>query len=187
MKSILLLLVLLPLLLPAQDKVEAERRIKARDVPKPAREWLRDAFEGSRKVRWYKEETSGAKSFEAKFAYQSAFYSVEFDTLGVIEDIEVDREWDDLPAAHRSAIQQQLDVWDKVKLRRIQEQWTGEPDDLEDAIDEDEWEGITTRYEVEMVAEIAGENALWEVLFSIEGEVLLRRRMILRADDNLNF
>lgn len=187
MRCLLLLLLLIPLFVQAQNKVEAERRIKVRDVPKPAREWLQDAFEQTHKIRWYEEETSGAKSFEAKFFYQYAFYSVEFDTLGVIEDIEVDRAWEALPASHRLAIQSQLDLWDKVKVRRIQEQWTGEPDDLEDAIDEDKWVGITTRYEVEIVAEIEGEDALWEVLFSVEGEVLHRRKIILRADDNLNF
>lgn len=188
MKTWLLLLLLLPVTLWAQDnKIEQEKRVKPREVPKQAREWLRDAFETTRKVRWYREKTSGSKSFEAKFDYQSAFYSVEFDTLGQIEDIEVDRAWEDLPLRHRNLIQQQLDQWEKVKVRRIQEQWTGEPDDLEDAIDEAEWEDITTRYEIELLAKIEGEKALWEVLFSTEGEVLLRRKVILRADDNLNF
>lgn len=176
-----------PALSFAQDKLEQERRVKTREVPKPARDWLKDAFEGTKKVRWYKEVTSGSKSFEAKFDYQSAFYSVEFDTLGVIEDIEVDRAWEAIPEAHRTAMEQSMADWDKVKIRRVQEQWTGEPDDLEDAMDEEEWEDITTRYEVELLAEINGEKELWEVLFSTDGEVLLRRKVIVRADDNLNF
>lgn len=182
---IFLLLAVTPLW--AQDKVEREDRIKKRDVPQQALEWVDDAFEEKKSVKWYSEETSGKRSVEAKFMYRDVLYSIEFDTAGVLEDVEIDREWESLPSLHRESIMQTMKRFKKVNIKRVQEQWLGTPDNLEDAFDEGEFENITINYEIEFIATIDGDDALWEGLFTADGQLQRLQKVILRSMDNLNF
>lgn len=174
--------------LNAQEKVEVEQRVRAGQVPADAVEWLDDAYERARRVRWYYEETSGLKSYEAKFKWKDRLHSVEFDTAGVVQDIEIAIEWKELPGEVQQNILGDLDsAFHKHRIRKIQRQLTGSPDDLEDVIDEDESENITTRYEIEYYGKSESRDELWEGLFDARGKMLQQRVIILRPANNLNF
>lgn len=171
-----------------QDKVERERRIKRSEVPENAREWMRDAFEGLSKVRWYYEETSGSASYEAKLRWGSKRVSVEFDTSGVVEDIEMEIDFGDLSPEVKNTLEDWFDSnYRRYDLKRIQEQWTGDPDDLEDAVDEDEVDSVVIKYEIEYYSISDDTKALWEGLFDATGNFINKRKIILRPTDNLNF
>ena len=75
----------------------------------------------------------------------------------------------------------------KYRIRKIQQQWTGTPDDLEDATDENEIDNITIRYEIEFYGRNEEERSLWEGLFDNRGNFIEKRKVILRPTDNLNF
>ncbi len=172
----------------AQEKAEMEQRVKVDEVPERAVEWRDDAYEKARRVRWYYEETSGLKSYEAKFKWKDRRHSVEFDTTGVIQDIEVSVEWQELPEEAQQNILGYLDsTFQKYNIQKIQQQWSGSPDDLEDLIDEDESENITIRYEIEYYGKNEWHDELWEGLFDARGKMLDERMVKLRPTDNLNF
>lgn len=185
--SAIFITIFLSLHLSAQDKVEREDRVSPDQVPAPARSWMQDAFDKTGKVKWYFERTSGKESFEAKLKYRGAHYSVEFSVSGDLEDVEIERDLDELPLEHRRALRERFASLDKFSLQRLQEQRTGSPEDLQASLAGNDVDGIVTLYEIEFVADIEGEIALWEGTFTPDGELLNYRKIILRPTDNLGF
>jgi len=172
----------------AQEKAEIEKRTQADEVPVTAVEWLDDAYEKARRIRWYYEETSGIQSYEAKLKWKGQMHSVEFDTSGMIQDIEILVEWEELPENVRKNIAAFIDsAFHKHRIEKIQKQWTGAPSDLEDLIDEEEQEALNTSYEIEFYGKNDIHDELWEGLFDAEGRLLKKRIVKLIPNDNLNF
>lgn len=171
----------------AQEKIERETGIKPREVPSAAKDWLKDAFEDVRRPKWYLEYSQTGKSFEAKFNYQGHFHSVEFDSLGNVQDVEIEIKESEIPAEVWKEIQSYFDSeYKQVKVEKIQRQLTGSIDDLEDFFDEQEDEDIVTRYEIVF----QGKNELWdlwEALFDDSGKFLSILRVQIRPTDNLIF
>ena len=81
----------------AQDKIERELRVEEKVVPKEARDWFYDAFETTKRPKWYQEIFESGYSYEAKFKLKGKFYSVEFDSLGLIQDVEIEIDYNELP------------------------------------------------------------------------------------------
>lgn len=173
----------------AQDKIERELRVKEKEVPKDAREWLVDAFESTKKPKWYQEVFESGYSYEAKFKLKGKFYSVEFDSLGRIQDVEIEMDVEELPKEVRTGLEDYLSAdYKSSDIKRIQIQYSGEADDLEDFFEENSLEGILTRYEIEFIGlDEAGASELWEGLFSEEGKLMNKRKIILTPSENLIF
>lgn len=172
----------------AQEKFEREFRVKERDVPKEAVKWFRDAFEGAKKVNWYYEQSAEKNSYEAKLEYKGLKYSVEFDTTGVIEDIEITVDWNEIPLDTRTRLEAYFDAnYSKYRCLKIQKQYTGSPDDLEDLIDENEMESITVRYEIEFHGKTENDNEIWEGLFDAAGNLEELRKVKQSPTNNLLF
>jgi hypothetical protein len=172
----------------SQEKIERERRIDRSEVPRKAIRWFQDSYEQAKKVKWYFEESTEGNSYEAKLKWNSQRHSVEFDETGVIEDIEVEIAWREIPVDAGRKIQSYFyGNFKKHKIRKIQRQWIGEPEDLEDAIDEGEVEEVETRYEIEFFGKNEKGRELWEGLFDSEGDLISERIVKLRPTDNLNF
>ena len=170
----------------AQEKVEIEDRINAEEVPKEAILWFRDAYEDATRVRWYIEKNQDSKSYEAKLKWKGQKHSVEFSETGTIEDIEVLISWERLSTSTREALQEYFSShYEKYRIRKIQRQWIGESDDLEDAIEEGEFEEVETRYEIEFYGRTSSQKELWEGLFDIDGHLIQRRIIKLRPTQNL--
>lgn len=171
-----------------QEKREKEVRASRKEVPGNARKWLDDAYEGSKKVKWYHEINAGKESYEAKFRWNKQHHSVEFSKDGVIEDIEIGQQWEELPDTLRKSLQAFFEEeYDSHKILKIQRQYTGSPGDLEDLIDEDEMEGISIQYEIEYFGRLAGDSRLWEGLFDRDGSLLRKRKIVQRPADNLDY
>lgn len=184
----IILFMIVSLQVHGQGKSEVEQRINVDEVPARAVEWMKDAYEGARKIKWYYEETSGLKSYEAKLKWKDYLHSVEFDTSGNIQDIEITIDWKELPCQVQQNIMHSLDsTFNKYSIQKIQRQWTGKSDDLEDAIDENETEEIDTYYEIEYYGKNDAHDELWEGLFNANGTLLHQRIIKLKPNDNLNF
>ncbi|MCS5489118.1 hypothetical protein [Algoriphagus limi] len=173
----------------SQKKIEQEKRIKKQDVPELAVEWLEDSFEGRKKVRWYQEISDQGISFEAKFPWKGKFHSVEFDSLGNIQDVEIEIQQNELGAEIESNILSDIaSEFSEFRIQRIQRQYSAQSDDLEDFFDEGEMEGITIRFEIEFIAkEKSGRQAFWEGLFDQKGKLISIREVEIRIMDNLIF
>jgi hypothetical protein len=187
--SILLLFGLVTGPLLAQDKIERELRVKEKEVPKEAREWLEDAFETTKRPKWYQEVFESGYSFEAKFKLKGKFYSVEFDSLGRIQDVEIEIEFAELPKGVQTGLKTHVSAdYKSSDIKRLQIQYSGKPDDLEDFFDENSLAGILIRYEIEFIGlDEAGVSSLWEGLFSEDGGLISKRKIILASSENLIF
>lgn len=172
----------------AQIKREVESNIKAQNVPENARSWMKDAYEGAKKYRWIEEESNNGKSYEAKLKYQGKWHSVEFNEDGVVEDIEVTLDFDDLDSLTKATLLNALgNAFEDFKIIKIQRQWTGNPEDLEDAIDEGEMENIQTRYELEIYGKQGAKETNWEVLIETDGRITSSSEIEEVNNTNLNF
>lgn len=190
MKEITGILFLLILIhqLNGQEKREMERDVKKREVPSPAVDWMHDAYEKAGKIKWYYQEDGSDISYEAKLRWQEKRHSVEFDTLGRIIDLEIEIDWDDLPSEIRMALKSHFDAhYQKWEILKVQQQWVGDPDDLEDLIDEQEVENLTIRYEIEYRGQTEEEDELWEGLFDHNGKQVEKRKIILGNLNNLTY
>jgi hypothetical protein len=171
----------------SQQKIEKESGIKASQVPKPAKEWLEDAFENVKKPKWYFELSQQGKSYEAKFQYKGHYHSVEFDSLGNVQDVEIEVKDSEVSPEVWKVIQDYFESdYIEVKVEKIQRQLTGSPSDLEDYFDEEKNEGVVTRYEIVY----QGKKELWELwegLFDQDGMFISKLKVQIRANDNLIF
>lgn len=185
---VLLCFWLQPVFAQSNEKRERETKVSESAAPQPAKDWLRDATDGTGRLTWYEQMSDGAKNFEVKFNYQKEFYSVEFDLDGNIENIEILRKWRNLPKAAREQMEAYLDsTYSKHKLKKAQVQYTGESARLKTVFSEDISAALTVKYEVVYRGRDQNEDALWESLFDSEGIHLYKRKVILRPVDNLNY
>lgn len=171
-----------------QEKNEFEQKIKARDVPKQAKAWLKDAYESKRKTRWYLQTDDETEVYEAKLKHKSHLHSVEFDMDGEVKNIEVLIKEKEVKQSVLDAINSYFESnYDKFSISKLQIQYTGEPDDLEDVIDEDEFENINIQYEIEFYGKSDTDDEMWEGLFDEKGILIEKRVIILKATDNLDY
>lgn len=73
----------------SQSKNEKEERVPASEFPANARNYFNPISQDVNYLKYYRETDGNKKSFEVKFKYKKEHYSVEFDTLGQLEDIEI--------------------------------------------------------------------------------------------------
>lgn len=170
------------------QKYEREYRIKDEQVPAAALEFV-EALNFDRKIRWYAEEGASKRSIEAKTRLEKHRYSIEFDTAGYLEDVEVEVDWDQLPAAVLETICSQLtDDFDKFKIIKIQVQYSGDTDALR---------GLTTaqfdagkvevKYELIVKGVEAAKVNWYEYLFAGDGMQEQRLIILFRNTDNLEY
>lgn len=172
----------------AQLKYEREYRLKKERVPQPAREFL-DSCQFSSKIIWYGEESLEGHSIEAKVKEQQVKYSIEFDTLGTLQDVEVDVKWDQVPEAAQHNISTYLnEVFEKHKFIKIQLQWTGEKEAMWELIRKGKSSrDFTLKYEIVLKGKL-NKKAMWyEFLFSDKGQFERKATIIFRNTDNLEF
>lgn len=124
----LFILVILPVF--SQVKYEKESRIRSSEVPQAALEFVRPYFH-AKKVRWYFEENLNGNSIEAKVRQRGSLFSIEFDTAGVIQDVEKLIRYKDIPETARRQISIDLDKrFEKYHVQRVQRQYSGELNDV---------------------------------------------------------
>lgn len=172
----------------SQEKNEVEKRIKKSEVHKQAKEWLSDAYEGKRKTKWYFQTDGEKEVFEAKLKHKKQLHSVEFDLDGKVQNIEILIDESELDKEISKVINRFFKTnYNKFSISKIQIQYTGKGDDLEDVIDENEFENITISYEIEYYGKSDTEDELWEGLFDAEGFLIEKRIINLKATDNLDY
>jgi len=169
-------------------KTESEKRINPSEAPQLSNDFISATFDDIKRLKWYKEVTSGKKSYEAKFKFSRRKYSVEFDDEGNIEDVEIAFKLKELPPSVGEAMEEAFSKIEKFKLQKIQEQWSAKDEiSLREAIVTQNRSLATIQYEVVFRGVIDGENAIWEGTFSEKGALLKRQKVILRPTDNLDF
>jgi hypothetical protein len=172
----------------AQEKFEKESRIKATEVPKKALHFIA-TLELPVKVKWYLEEGLERQSIESKFKYQGARYSVEFDTLGNIEDVELEVKPKELPSAAMDAIAARLkEDCSAYKITKVQLQYLGEEEALKQVIRSAKvGEGVTTNVELVINCRNDQGKNLYEYLFDASGKVLSVSKIVFKNSSHLEY
>lgn len=172
----------------AQEKNEREWRVRTKEIPQAAMEWFKDAYELPKHVKWYGETNETGNYFEAKLKWKGHRHSVKFTEQGTVVDIEIEKELKALPDAVQQKIQAELDsISASHRILKLQEQWTGEPDDLEDLIDEKEKDNLDKRYELEVFFRNGDNAGYHELMFSATGKLKSMRPMNMNTADHLQY
>lgn len=176
--------------LSAQVKYEKESRVKEKDVPAKALQFI-DTLALNKKIKWFKEEGLKANSFEAKFKLDRVRYSIEFDTLGAVEDIEVEKAWKDLNDQLRTVILERL-KGDCLKHRidKVQVQYAGKPSELIAIIalnGKSQNHDVIIQYEIIVKCRQEEEVNLYEYLFSEAGQILSVSKIVFKNSSHLEY
>lgn len=174
--------------LSAQQKFEKETRIKLAQVPLSAQQFIA-AIPFSKEIKWYKEEGLTTSSYEAKTRYNQHKYSIEFDTLGQLEDVEIKIKWAAVPKPIQTAIQQHLmETFDRFKYSKVQEQLSGETAAVLDyLLGKGKKESIITQYEIVLKGKKEGQTRWFEYTFDAQGKLQQQNTIIFRNTDNLEY
>lgn len=186
--TLLILALFLSLTAASQEKIEQERRVKAEEVPAAALAWLNNAMQQYTKVKWYAEVSEKGLSYEAKFRWKKARTSVEFNTSGRIEDIEVEIEKSSLTQEVQKNIREELQAaFQKFHIRKTQRQYTGSPDALTTFFEDKRSSDLSIHYEIEYYGKRDMVKSLWEGLFDDDGHIVQQRKVIVNPSLNLEF
>jgi hypothetical protein len=172
----------------AQQKFEKESRINPSDVPENAINFI-EALPFESKIKWYKEEGFDRVSIEAKFTNQRTKYSIEFDTLGKVEDVEIEVSIEDIKSDSRKVIAAQLESdCERYSISKVQKQYSGNTKDLIAFLSSESGHSpITMRYEVVVVCRQERKVTPFEYLFSEEGELLSISEIIFKNSSHLEY
>ncbi|MDO6439339.1 hypothetical protein Q4534_18085 [Cyclobacterium sp. 1_MG-2023] len=182
------LVCLFSLVANGQVKIEKESKVMSSDVPSNAVAWVEEVFDQKKRMNWYFETSGESQSYEAKFYQKRKKYSVEFSKDGTLEDIEVLIHWRRLPIEVKQNISKYFsEHFLKTKIRKIQIQYTGRDENLKNWIVSKKSNEIIVKYEVEFYGKTSSTKKLWEGLFDKEGELLMKREIILEPSNNLFF
>ncbi len=170
----------------AQVKYEKESRIKAEEVPAKALTFIKKCQLDSR-IKWYREKNMKDASVEAKVRIRGSKYSIEFDTLGNIQDVEFIIGFDDMAQAIREKVNRQFDsLFKRHKIIKIQRQYTATPQILQQLIRSgNSQQPFSTRYEIVMAGKKEKMMKKFEILTDGQGKIIKQSRIIPKDMDNL--
>ena len=185
---IIILFAICSIQLNAQQKYEKESRLKEKDVPDIALHFI-DSLDVGRRIRWYLEEGLERTSIEAKFKLNNQKYSVEFDTVGNLEDIEIQIKWSELEKPLRDSINFYLgEDCKKFKIRKVQIQYSGDRSSLLAKIKTGErTDKCIVRYEIIVKCCNTNNVNLFEYLFSNTGQKRAISQIVFKNSSNLEY
>lgn len=172
----------------AQEKFERESRIKEIEVPQKALQFIDSSYLKT-KIRWYKEIGLKNVSFEAKLIQNRTAYSVEFDSLGFIEDVEVEVDWVDLEQAIKDIISSHLEKdCSKYKIIKVQKQYSGNESELLRFITNQELnQSLSKKYELIVRCKKQQETSLFEILFDHQGHPISISKIVFKNSSHLEY
>jgi hypothetical protein len=189
--KIYLILLFIWLVTPAligQDKYEKEYRIPSEIVPASALEFV-SHFTFTKKIKWYQEESLSGQSIEAKSKVGKQKYSIEFDTTGQLQDVELGITFKQIKLLVQDEICSSLSQeFDRFKVIKIQEQFSGNPTAiLTHLTKKSDVSDFTVQYEIVLEGKKEGTVHLYEYTFSDQGKMVSKAKIILRNTDNLEY
>lgn len=172
----------------AQVKYEKEYKLKTKDVPGKALEFV-NGLNVMGKKKWYHEENLVGNSVECKFDYSSNKYSVEFDSFGNILDVEKEIAWEEIGVAVQERITSEfLSRFSKYKINKVQVQYIGSKEDLKSVFKSGEFPfGVIVNYEIVVKGKASEETKLFELTFDGKGKQIEEKEVIFKNFDNLEY
>jgi hypothetical protein len=176
------------------QKVEIEESISSSLVPEQSRKFISENFKGNFNVKWIKETGLSKFSYEAKFKYLKHFFSVEFDSAGNLQDIEIEIPAKSIPQKTWSQIVKSLDAkFTKWKVLKVQLQLLAPLSNWEELLPEkkvvnfDKITSVSYFYEIVIKTRINREPVVFEVTFNSEGEFIKEFQFYLPNTVNIEY
>jgi hypothetical protein len=172
----------------AQEKFEKESRIKPKDVPSKALLFI-DSLNLNTNVKWFQEEGPNKKAIEAKFKRNEVRYSVEFDSLGLIEDVEIEVNWSELEFSLIETISSQLQQnCSSYKIEKVQRQFTGSKNDLFTLLTTGNiLDLLKMKYEIIVRCKHENKVDLFEYLFNEKGKLISTSKIVFNNSSHLEY
>ena len=148
-----------------------------------------DSLNFNTKIKWYKEEGLTRNTIEAKFKHNEANCSIEFDTLGNIEDIETEVNWSDMELMISKPMTRQFIAdCSKYRIVKVQKQYSGSENDLFSLLKTGiESEQLKVRYEIIVKCIEQRKASLFEYLFNENGLFLSKSKIIFKNSSHLEY
>ncbi len=181
-------LLLFPIVSKAQHKYEREYRIKSEMIPQSAQEFV-DSIGSDSKIKWYKEISLNDVSIEAKFKHNKKKFSVEFDKLGILQDVEFVLEESEIAPIVYNKMERKLDsLYQKWKFQKIQKHYSGRHSDIITSIHKNEPSNtVKVYYEIVLKGKNLGNTEQYEITFSEQGEIQNIQQIIQDKADHLEY
>lgn len=172
----------------ARDKFEKESRIRKRDVPVKATDFM-DSLNLGVRIKWFREEGLNRNSFEAKFKHNNRKYSIEFDTSGNIEDVEIEVKLNNLESYTIDSVSAQLALdCLKYKIVKVQIQFTGSKFELLSLIKTGvKSDQILTNYEIVVRCKQQNNVELFEYLFDDKVQLINKSKIVYKNSSHLEY
>lgn len=173
----------------AQEKFEKESRIKSKDIPEKMLSFI-DSLNLKTKIKWYLEEGLNKKSFEAKFRNNNVKHSVEFDSLGVIEDLEIEISFAEIESELRKSISSKLQQsCSDYKIRKVQKQFSRSEHDLFALLKNGSIFSNIRKAGYEIVVRCRTQNSvdLYEYLFDDKGNTVSKAKIVFKNSTHLEY
>lgn len=176
--------------LSGQDKYEKEYRISSELVPSSAVNYI-EKFNFEKKVKWYREESLTLASIEAKTKRNKQRYSIEFDTTGQLQDLEIEIDFKTInPSAQKNICAALSQEFDRYKLEKTQRQYAGKATTILAYFLQAGMHispEIKIQFEIVLEGKTADKVNLYECTFSQQGTLISKRRIVLRNTDILEY
>lgn len=184
---ILLTLIFLIQSLEAQEKLEREYRIRKDIVPLKARTFIK-SLSFLHTVKWYGEESLNGKSIEAKTKHNRRKYSIEFDTQGNLQDVEIEISKTKISnEAFKNILLNLEKEFVTFKIIKIQKQLTGSEKDIKKYIIDNIRNDVILKYEIVLKGKKSKGKQLYEFTFSEKGNLEKKEKIIFRNTDHLEY
>jgi hypothetical protein len=186
--SALLLIGIFQMNARAQQKFERESRLNPDEVTAGALQFINSVKMDTR-WKWYFEENLVGNSVEAKTKHNGKWYSVEFDTSGKIQDVEVEKDFSEIDEKTGGKIIKELDsMFSSHKIDKIQIQFTAESTVLLEILNNKADQADSKiQFEIVVKGKKTGRPKLYELTFDDKGNLLDSAEIIFRNTDNLEF
>lgn len=160
-----------------EKEVSAERNV----FPKQAIELLNHLPKEIKRLKYYKETDGNKVSFEAKFKYQKRKFSIEFDKLGNLEDIEITLRKRDIPENIESYFESN---YIKHHFFKVQRQYKKEEtDDAIELLEKALKYTFDKHTNFEIIAQVQNPNSKYQLIeftFNSKGRLLNSRTLQAR-------
>lgn len=172
----------------SQNKYEQERKIPKTEFPSNAYQLISNYLESAKRIRFYRETDSVKQSFEAKFKKGRLHYSVEFDELGVLEDVEFRIKEADIPEESWANITLYLQKeFSKFRIVKIQQQYPAGNNSSEKTLEQAFQNLMLPHINYELVFSSKNNKGFqtYEALFNAGGSLVKLRKSLPPSYDHV--
>ncbi|WP_155598628.1 hypothetical protein [Zobellia amurskyensis] len=173
----------------AQTKNEKEYIISKENFPEVALLQLENKLSSAKRIRYFKEYDNTQIGYEVKFKLEKMYHSVEFDSIGQLEDIETYIEEKDIPESTLQRVNNFLEEeFNTFRIIKIQRQYTTEITKAPEALFQyafNKDKNIGENYEIVIAGRDQEDFENFELLFSSEGSLINKRKFASIGYDHI--